>query len=66
VTLLRWADGALAEADLRPRASGPLRLRTSRSVRVERAGRSVDVREVEPGLVTFDAAEGATYHVAPR
>jgi alpha-L-fucosidase 2 len=60
---LRWSSGALAEATLRVSRTGALRVRTARPVRVERDGRSVAARQIEPALVELDATAGATYRV---
>jgi len=61
-----WAAGVLVEADLHTTLAGPLRVRSSHPVRIELDGTRLDARELEPGLVIFEATAGSTYRVVPR
>jgi alpha-L-fucosidase 2 len=63
---MRWARSTLTEATLRTTRAGLLRVRTAASIRIERDGRPIELRQLEPGLVEFDATAGTTYRVAPR
>jgi alpha-L-fucosidase 2 len=60
---LRWSGGSLADAELRATATGPLRVRAGRTIRVERDGRPVEARPVEPGVWLIDTRAGETYHL---
>ena len=62
---IRWAEGKLAQAEIDVMANGPCRVRTGVPVRVLAEGGTVTVRELEPGLVEFDAYAGAIYEIMP-
>ena len=47
------------------KANGPCRVRTGVPVCVLAEGGTVAVRELEPGVVEFDAYAGAIYEVVP-
>ncbi|MDT0319015.1 glycosyl hydrolase family 95 catalytic domain-containing protein [Streptomyces millisiae] len=63
---LAWAGSVLTRATLRPRAAGTVRVRTAVPVDVTTGGQPVTVQRPEAGVVTFTAAAGTTYQLAPR
>ena len=63
---VRWSSGALTEGTLRTGPAGVLRVRTATPIRIERDGRPIEVRQLEPGVLAFDASAGATYRLLPR
>jgi alpha-L-fucosidase 2 len=62
---LAWRDGRLAPSELRATRDGMCRLRTAQPVRLTRGGAPVTVREIEPGVIEFNAAAGAAYTLSP-
>jgi alpha-L-fucosidase 2 len=60
---MRWSNGALTDATLRTTRAAELRIRSHTSIRIERDGKPVTVRQVEAGVVAFDATANAAYHV---
>jgi len=62
---LAWRDGRLSTATLVTKNAGPVRLRTAIPVKITTGTRAVATRAVEPGVVEFTAAAGATYTVTP-
>jgi alpha-L-fucosidase 2 len=60
---MRWANGALAEATLRTTRSGPIRVRAATTMRIERDGKPVELRQLESGVTSFESAAGATYRL---
>ena len=60
-----WKEGELASAQIDVKTNGPCRVRTGVPVHVLAEGGTVQVRELEPGLVEFDAYAGAIYEIMP-
>jgi hypothetical protein len=60
---MRWANGALAEATLRTTRAGPVRVRAATTLRIERDGKPVELRQLESGVITFESTAGATYRL---
>ncbi len=60
-----WRDGRLSTATLVTKNAGPVRLRTASPVKITTGAQAVATRAVEPGVVEFTAAAGATYTVTP-
>ncbi len=60
-----WDEGKLGSAQIDVKANGPCRVRTGVPVHVLAEGGTVQTRELDPGLIEFDAYAGAIYEVMP-
>ena len=60
---LRWDRGSLTGGRLKAGHNGPCRLRTSMPLEVSAGGKSVPVRQPEPGVISFQAQRGITYEL---